>query len=223
MLLFFHHFSNILFSQVCAEHGATVKQCTKEGCNGLRWRAGLCYGHSDEDKKKIKNDKKYVYKCKVEGCTKNVVNSGVCLEHGAKKKIHYCKHPSGCTKQVQRQGLCAAHGGRSYKPKEKCEIDGCTNIADSRGKCRTHYLDPTRVLPPKIKNAMYSRRVYGSNTKGYMLQTQDTCREGRNMQSSWMYEMDPIQRLLLHTWVQKLLHARGMYQHSCNLEDTNLS
>lgn len=53
-------------------------------------------------KKRAPPKKKKVGKshtCKHEGCTNNVVNSGVCYRHGAKKRL--CKHV-GCTNMIKR-------------------------------------------------------------------------------------------------------------------------
>jgi superfamily II DNA helicase RecQ len=50
--------------------------------------------------------------CSSEGCAKQVVNSGVCLQHGAKKQTKTRKRCSseGCAKQAQNGGVCFAHG-----------------------------------------------------------------------------------------------------------------
>ena len=49
--------------------------------------------------KKKKSVSKKAHTCKHEGCTNNVVNSGVCYRHGAKKRL--CKH-EGCTNMIKR-------------------------------------------------------------------------------------------------------------------------
>jgi len=49
--------------------------------------------------KKKKSVSKKAHTCKHLGCTNNVVNSGVCYRHGAKKRL--CKH-EGCTNMIKR-------------------------------------------------------------------------------------------------------------------------
>jgi len=49
--------------------------------------------------KKKKAVSKKAHTCKHVGCTNNVVNSGVCYRHGAKKRL--CKH-EGCTNMIKR-------------------------------------------------------------------------------------------------------------------------
>lgn len=49
--------------------------------------------------KKKKSVSKKAHTCKHVGCTNNVVNSGVCYRHGAKKRL--CKH-EGCTNMIKR-------------------------------------------------------------------------------------------------------------------------
>ena len=71
--------------------------------------------------------------CKHEGCTNNVVNSGVCYRHGAKKRL--CKH-EGCTNVVKSDGVCLKHGARSMR--QICSMEGCTKFVQSKGVCWKH-------------------------------------------------------------------------------------
>lgn len=45
--------------------------------------------------------------CSVVGCTNGVVQGGVCVSHGAKRRM--CLFP-GCTKSSKCAGLCSKHG-----------------------------------------------------------------------------------------------------------------
>ena len=69
--------------------------------------------------------------CKVEGCPNTVVQGGVCISHGAKRK--QCKI-EGCTKTVKQAGLCSAHG----PARKRCVHEGCTNTAVQGGLCISH-------------------------------------------------------------------------------------
>lgn len=70
-------------------------------------------------------------KCTVEGCENRVVQGGLCISHGARRKT--CKHP-GCPKNVKKAGLCSTHG----PARKRCEFDGCTKVAVQGGRCIAH-------------------------------------------------------------------------------------
>mmetsp|Transcript_6597 Transcript_6597/g.7203 ORF Transcript_6597/g.7203 Transcript_6597/m.7203 type:complete len:659 (+) Transcript_6597:633-2609(+) len=70
-------------------------------------------------------------KCTVDGCSNRVVQGGLCISHGAKRKT--CKHP-GCTKNVKKAGLCSTHG----PARKRCEHEGCKKVAVQGGKCIAH-------------------------------------------------------------------------------------
>lgn len=70
-------------------------------------------------------------KCSVEHCQNRVVQGGLCISHGAKRKL--CGHP-GCNKHVKKAGMCSAHG----PPRKLCEFDGCTKVAVQGGRCISH-------------------------------------------------------------------------------------
>ena len=70
-------------------------------------------------------------KCTVEGCPNRVVQGGLCIAHGAKRKT--CKHP-GCTKNVKKAGLCSTHG----PARKRCEAEGCNKVAVQGGRCISH-------------------------------------------------------------------------------------
>ena len=57
--------------------------------------------NANEKKKKDANPKRIRRKCTVEGCENRVVQGGLCISHGAKRKI--CGFP-GCTKHVKKAG-----------------------------------------------------------------------------------------------------------------------
>lgn len=70
-------------------------------------------------------------KCSVEHCQNRVVQGGLCISHGAKRKL--CGHP-GCTKHVKKAGMCSTHG----PPRKLCEFEGCTKVAVQGGRCISH-------------------------------------------------------------------------------------
>lgn len=70
-------------------------------------------------------------KCTVEGCANRVVQGGLCISHGAKRKT--CKHP-GCNKNVKKAGLCSTHG----PARKRCEHPGCPKVAVQGGRCISH-------------------------------------------------------------------------------------
>jgi len=70
-------------------------------------------------------------KCTVEGCQNRVVQGGLCISHGAKRKL--CKYP-GCNKHVKKAGLCSTHG----PARKRCEVEGCTKVAVQAGRCIAH-------------------------------------------------------------------------------------
>lgn len=70
-------------------------------------------------------------KCTVTGCPNRVVQGGLCISHGAKRKT--CAHP-GCSKNVKKAGLCSTHG----PARKRCEIPGCQKVSVQGGKCIAH-------------------------------------------------------------------------------------
>lgn len=70
-------------------------------------------------------------KCSVPECNNRVVQGGLCISHGAKRKT--CGYP-GCTKNVKKAGMCSAHG----PARKKCEYEGCAKVAVQGGKCIAH-------------------------------------------------------------------------------------
>lgn len=70
-------------------------------------------------------------KCTVEGCPNRVVQGGLCISHGARRKL--CKHP-GCNKNVKKAGLCSSHG----PARKRCETEGCTKVSVQGGRCIAH-------------------------------------------------------------------------------------
>ncbi|TYZ64302.1 hypothetical protein PybrP1_013135 [[Pythium] brassicae (nom. inval.)] len=67
--------------------------------------------------------------CKFDGCTRYVVNRGLCIGHGGGKRCAI----AGCTSSAKNLGVCWKHGGST-----KCTVPGCDNRAKSRGVCWTH-------------------------------------------------------------------------------------
>lgn len=70
-------------------------------------------------------------KCTVGDCANRVVQGGLCIAHGAKRKI--CQHP-GCNKNVKKCGMCSTHG----PARKRCENRGCGKVAVQGGKCIAH-------------------------------------------------------------------------------------
>jgi len=70
-------------------------------------------------------------KCTFGGCDNRVVQGGLCIAHGAKRKL--CKHP-GCKKHVKKAGLCSTHG----PARKRCEVEDCAKVAVQGGRCIAH-------------------------------------------------------------------------------------
>jgi len=70
-------------------------------------------------------------KCTVGNCENRVVQGGLCIAHGAKRKL--CKHP-GCEKHVKKAGLCSTHG----PARKRCDVDNCMKVAVQGGRCIAH-------------------------------------------------------------------------------------
>ena len=69
--------------------------------------------------------------CSVRECTNRVVQGGLCIKHGAKRKK--CTYP-GCSKNVKKAGRCSTHG----PPRKRCDVEGCKNASVKGGKCISH-------------------------------------------------------------------------------------
>eukprot|EP00560_Eucampia_antarctica_P004429 CAMPEP_0197841502 /NCGR_PEP_ID=MMETSP1437-20131217/46219_1 /TAXON_ID=49252 ORGANISM="Eucampia antarctica, Strain CCMP1452" /NCGR_SAMPLE_ID=MMETSP1437 /ASSEMBLY_ACC=CAM_ASM_001096 /LENGTH=454 /DNA_ID=CAMNT_0043451275 /DNA_START=554 /DNA_END=1918 /DNA_ORIENTATION=- len=70
-------------------------------------------------------------KCTFPECHNRVVQGGLCISHGAKRKI--CGNP-GCTKNVKKAGMCSAHG----PARKRCEFERCVKVSVQGGKCIAH-------------------------------------------------------------------------------------
>lgn len=70
-------------------------------------------------------------KCTIAGCNNRVVQGGLCISHGAKRKT--CKYP-GCNKNVKKAGLCSTHG----PARKRCEYPDCPKVAVQGGRCIAH-------------------------------------------------------------------------------------
>ena len=70
-------------------------------------------------------------KCNIGGCPNRVVQGGLCISHGARRKT--CKHP-GCNKNVKKSGLCSTHG----PARKRCDVPGCPKVAVQGGRCIAH-------------------------------------------------------------------------------------
>ena len=89
--------------------------------------------NSDEASKLMSGgtSKRVRRKCTVLGCDNRVVQGGLCISHGAKRKL--CKH-SGCSKHVKKGGLCSTHG----PARKRCDVENCSKVAVQGGKCIAH-------------------------------------------------------------------------------------
>lgn len=88
----------------------------------------------DDDDSKLAaggTSKRVRRKCTVANCPNRVVQGGLCISHGAKRKT--CKHP-GCEKNVKKAGLCSTHG----PARRRCDHDGCNKVAVQAGRCIAH-------------------------------------------------------------------------------------
>lgn len=70
-------------------------------------------------------------KCNVANCPNRVVQGGLCISHGAKRKT--CKYP-GCDKNVKKAGLCSTHG----PARKRCDAEDCNKVAVQGGRCIAH-------------------------------------------------------------------------------------
>jgi hypothetical protein len=70
-------------------------------------------------------------KCTHGNCANRVVQGGLCISHGAKRKT--CKH-QGCNKNVKKAGLCSTHG----PARKRCEQPGCPKVSVQGGRCISH-------------------------------------------------------------------------------------
>lgn len=96
--------------------GCSYPQCTNKAV-----QASVCRQHGAPPAKR----------CGTSGLTKVVVKGGICVRHGAKKKM--CNYP-GCTKISQKCGVCHTHGGK----KKTCSHTGCSSNTLNSGVCRRH-------------------------------------------------------------------------------------
>ena len=70
--------------------------------------------------------RKYRQTCKVIECANKVVKGGVCIRHGASRKLcSYSKNGVKCTSYAHKGGVCTSHGAK----KKRCSSVGCTNQA----------------------------------------------------------------------------------------------
>jgi len=89
-------------------------------------------GHDSDSKLAAGGTSKRVRrKCNIAGCPNRVVQGGLCISHGAKRKT--CKHP-GCNKNVKKAGLCSTHG----PARKRCDAPGCPKVAVQGGRCIAH-------------------------------------------------------------------------------------
>jgi len=104
------------------------RKCTHDGCNSNAVLAGgVCKKHGN---------KKYVYTCKLTGCTSQAKRGGLCGRHirlrekeerkkessSIEEKVAQCTH-EGCMNNQMENGLCIMHGIKLKKSKKKRKVD----------------------------------------------------------------------------------------------------
>ena len=109
------------------------RKCTHDGCNSNAVLAGgVCKKHGG---------KKYVYTCKLTGCTSQSKRGGLCGRHIRlrekeeaqqmkkkksssieEEKVATCTH-EGCMNNQMENGLCIMHGIKLKKSKKKQKVD----------------------------------------------------------------------------------------------------
>lgn len=105
------------------------RKCTHDGCNSNALLAGgVCKKHGG---------KKYVYTCKLTGCTSQSKRGGLCGRHirlrekeaaqlkkssSIEEKVASCTH-EGCMNNQIENGLCIMHGIKLKKSKKKRKVD----------------------------------------------------------------------------------------------------
>jgi hypothetical protein len=92
--------------------------------------------HSDDNIEQGKlaaggTSKRVRRKCTIYGCQNRVVQGGLCITHGARRKI--CQHP-GCMKHVKKAGYCSTHG----PARKRCDVLGCHKVAVQKNRCVAH-------------------------------------------------------------------------------------
>ena len=90
-----------------------------------------CESPASSTEQMLAGGKRVRRKCSVGDCKNRVVQGGLCISHGARRK--QCAH-SGCTKNVKKAGLCSAHG----PARKRCDEPGCDKVSVQGGKCITH-------------------------------------------------------------------------------------
>ena len=107
------------------------RKCTHDGCNSNALLAGgVCKKHGN---------KKYVYTCKLTGCTSQAKRGGLCGRHirirekeaaqmnkkssSIEEEIASCTH-EGCMNNQMENGLCIMHGVKLKKSKKRKVDDG---------------------------------------------------------------------------------------------------
>lgn len=73
--------------------------------------------------------------CGHAGCPNLVINSGLCVRHGARQDP--CRH-AGCTNRACSGGVCRKHGAPPYL----CRVEACGNQALRGGVCQRHGARP---------------------------------------------------------------------------------
>jgi len=156
---------------LCISHGAKRRMCGKKGCHKHAKQAGMCSGHGLTRKTCSAGDCTNVAvsrgrcsrhnswgdrarsQCRFPGCNNCVVQGGLCIAHGAKRKI--CGFPE-CNKHVKKAGMCSVHG----PPRKLCEVYKCPNQAHKGGRCKSHgkeYLFSQQVALMKRKNELFQQ------------------------------------------------------------------
>ena len=83
--------------------------------------------------------------CMREGCHSKVVNSGVCMKHGARRRICSTK---GCKNMIVKGGVCVRHGAKQAQ--RICRWQGCSNVVVRGGVCVRHGANKLQDIAPIV-------------------------------------------------------------------------
>lgn len=88
-------------------------------------------------------------RCSTPNCGKYAQAQGLCISHGGKKKKYICV-VDGCTNGAVFKGKCRKHGGIS-----RCVVDGCNNPKYNQNVCLEHGATrKTCSAPECVNNAL---------------------------------------------------------------------
>lgn len=138
----------LLKYEYCHEH--EIRPCIESGCKRKRRKDGKCgvhCGYKSKDKpkprskpmSKPKPELSHATKrqCKSPGCPKRPYKYVYCEKHGRR----VCS-VSGCDNLRKSGDLCSTHAYKKITTAslDKCIVEGCSNAATNKYKCKVHAL-----------------------------------------------------------------------------------